>query len=93
MAGVAEPNSTIITMSDGVDAWDDLAFDPVLTSADTIPINVDIRPAVSPSYPIASVPIEEQMITLCSNGNINMNYRNLEINHRMALAEEQLNHI
>ena len=74
MAGVAEPNSTIITMSDGVDAW-------------------DIRPAVSPSYPIASVPIEEQMITLCSNGNIDMNYRNLEINHCIALAEEQLNHI
>ena len=34
VAGVAEPNATIISISEMAYAWDDLAFDPVLAEAD-----------------------------------------------------------
>ena len=38
-AGVAEPNAPIISSSEISDAWDDLAFDPVLPDVDTTPIS------------------------------------------------------
>ena len=39
VAGVAEPNATIISISETADTWDDLAFNPVLTEADISTFN------------------------------------------------------
>jgi len=98
IAGVAEPNASIISTSETADAWDDLAFDPVLAEADTSTFNSEpTRPATqsSPntSNDIGPVPIEDQIIALCSNGNTSIAYRNLEIKHRTLMADEQLHHI
>jgi hypothetical protein len=93
-AGVAEPNTTILTTPDTVtiDVWDRLAFDAVLTDA---VYSVDEGPASLPTThrPTGQLPIEDQIIALPSNGNASNIYRGLEITHRMSLAEEQLNQI
>ena len=99
-AGVAEPNAPIISSSEISDAWDDLAFDPVLPDADTTPISFVPEPVSfqrqrshNPKHDIGPAPIEDQIIALCSNGNISANYRNLELSHRISSAEDQLNQI
>ena len=79
VAGVAEPNATIISISETADTWDDLAFDPVLTEADISTFNSEPpRPAThstpSISNDIGPVSIEDQVIVLCSNGNTSNAY-------------------
>ena len=98
VAGVAEPNATIISISETADTWDDLAFDPVLTEADISTFNSDPPRLATHSTPnisndIGPVPIEDQVIALCSNGNTSNAYRNLENRHRISMAGEQLHHI
>jgi Kyakuja-Dileera-Zisupton transposase len=39
------------------------------------------------------VPIEDQLIAIPSNGNASNVHRELELSHRIAMAEEQLNHV
>ena len=97
---VAEPiaNATIISISETADAWDDLAFDPVLAEADISTFNSEPPRLATHSTPnisndIRPVPIEDQVIALCSNGNTSNAYRNLEIRHRILMASEQLHHI
>lgn len=95
-AGVAEPNAAIVTSSSTVDPWDDLAFDPILSDDD--PVLPDTRPVHTPAdnnhqTSTGGHPIEDQTITMCSNGNTSVNYRNLEIKHRTLMAEDQLSHI
>jgi hypothetical protein len=93
-AGVAEPNTTILTTSqtDTNDVWDSLAFDPVLSDADNSPDETSASLPKTPN-PIGQLPIEDQIIALPSNGNTSHIYRGLEITHRMSLADEQLNQI
>jgi hypothetical protein len=100
VAGVAEPNAVMNHQSDNIsnDDWDNLAFDPVLTNVDSSSMSVDESPAPSHEVQITIQPfgpasIEDQIITLPSNGNSNAIYKNLEISHRVSSAEEQLNHI
>jgi len=65
--------------------WDGLLDDTVPDSAPTsAPINT--------SY-IGPVPIEQQLIPLPSNGKISQDYKDLEVAHRIALAELHLNRI
>ena len=90
VAGVAEPNAPVPTSSDTVDPWDDLAFDTVATGTEEIPSS---QTTPNSNSNIGPVRIEDQVIAIPSNGNTNANYRNLEISHRMSMAEEQLNHI
>jgi hypothetical protein len=90
VAGVAEPNAPVPTSSDTVDTWDDLAFDTVATGTEEIPSS---QTTPNSNSNIGPVRIEDQVIAIPSNGNTNANYRNLEISHRMSMAEEQLNHI
>jgi hypothetical protein len=56
--------------------------------------NDSARPT-PPNYPTADgpVPIEDTIIALPSNGTTNEVYRNLEIKHRVSVAEDQLNSI
>jgi hypothetical protein len=91
VAGVAEPNAPVISSSESLDTWDDLAFDPVVTGAEGIP--PPSQPIPSTTNNIGQIRIEDQIIALPSNGNTSANYRNLEIAHRISMAEEQLNHI
>jgi hypothetical protein len=96
VAGVAEPNAAVVASPSTLDPWDDLAFDPVLT--DDEPVLSDTPPVPSPPdhnhQTITGLhPIEDQTITMCSNGNTSTNYRNLEIKHRTSMAEDQLSHI
>jgi hypothetical protein len=95
VAAVAEPNAPCISSSATVDAWDDLAFDPVPGSADTILSNSNATPAPPqiPTNIVGPISIEDQLIALPSNGNTNEMYRNLEIAHRMSTAENLLNDI
>ena len=79
MAGGAEPNVTIISISETADAWDDFAFDPVLAEADISTLNSEPSQPATQSTPkisndIGSVPIEDQIIALCSNGNTSNAY-------------------
>ena len=96
VAGVAEPNATIISISEMAYAWDDLAFDPVLAEADISTFNNSEPPLpASHSTPnisndIGPVPIRDQVIALCSNGNTSNAYRNLEIRHCTLMAGEQI---
>jgi hypothetical protein len=88
-----------------LDIWDDLAFDPIeaiSVSSVPNPIQAEVRPSnvMSPdttrSNTVGSIgpfPIEDQIIALPSNGNTSVVYRDLELTHRIRLAEEQLNHI
>jgi hypothetical protein len=98
-AGVAEPNSLIIQPLNSVDAWDDLAFDPVQIGIEqTAPIaeSVNSNPSSGQSIPrstTAPLPIEEQIIALPSNGNTSNVYKELELAHRVSTAEQQLNYI
>ena len=97
-AGVAEPNAPIISSSEISDAWDDLAFDPVLPDANTTPISfvpepVSFQPSRNPKHDIGPAPIEDQIIALFFNGNISANYRNLELSHHISSAEDQLDQI
>ena len=98
VAGVAEPNATIISISEMAYAWDDLAFDPVLAEADISTFNSEPPQPATHSTPnisndIGPVPIEDQVIALCSNGNTSNAYQNLEIRHRISMAGKQLHHI
>ena len=98
-AGVAEPNMIINSQSDQVDIWDDLAFDPVTNNNAEFTADPGItNPAASSESGkkneiIGPVTIENQTIALPSNGNTSLVYRDLEISHRISIAEEQLNHI
>jgi hypothetical protein len=93
----------MIQPSNSVDAWDDLAFDPVQIGVEqSAPIADPVNSNVStlsesghsnPTSNIGPLPIEEQIIALPSNGNTSNVYRELELAHRISMAEEQLNHI
>jgi hypothetical protein len=88
-----------------LDIWDDLAFDPIVPSSDSsVPFTVQAEvqpsyanlpafPVTRPTGPIGPFPIEDQLIALPSNGNTSNVYRDLELTHRIRLAEDQLNHI
>lgn len=94
VAAVAEPNAPNVSSSETVDAWDDLAFDPVPNSGETLSSNSDATPASHiTTTVIGPVRIEDQIIALPSNGNTNEIYRNLEIAHRMSMADDLLNRI
>lgn len=47
----------------------------------------------SNSVRVAPIPIEEQLLSLPSNGNIDSIHRELECTHRISLAEQHLNQI
>ena len=98
LAGVAEENVSINLSSEEIVEWDDLAFDPVITDAESISINSIPKPARSQSNRNSSkdsrpVPIEDQVISLPSNGNSSSIHAELEISYRIVRAEELLNHI
>jgi hypothetical protein len=94
------PNSQVLS-----DIWDDLAFDPIETvSVSSVPNPIaaevwpskEMSPGTTPRNTIGTLdpfPIEDQKIALPSNGNTSIVYRDLEVTHRIHLAEEQLNHI
>lgn len=82
-----------------MDVWDDLAFDAVEIGAETIQV-ADVNSSTSEDItsPAStnsgqSIMIEEQIIVLPSNGNTSHVHRELELSHRVSIAEEQLNHI
>lgn len=105
---MAEPNAPISGNPVSpvlLDIWDDLAFDPIETiSVSALPntVQAEVRPSneISPDTTLRNAigtigpfPIEDQIIALPSNGNTSIVYRDLELMHRIRLAEEQLNHI
>jgi hypothetical protein len=101
-AGVAEPNSSIVTLPDSGDSWDDLAFDPVpVDAAKPVPVDAAQRPSRSaagkaraePLPVVGKILIEDQIITLPSNGNASNIHRQLELAHRIDTAEDILNQI
>jgi hypothetical protein len=95
-AGVAEPNAPMTPSSSSADPWDDLAFDPVLMDAESTQPHIQpVPPQPTRNTPDDGrpLPIEDQMIAMCSNGNISMTYKALEIKYRSRMAGEQLCHI
>ena len=98
VAGVEEPNALTVSISDTIDTWDDLVFDTVASSAETIGPNLAETPpymdeVTNTNKNIGPVPIEDQMVALPSNGCTSPRHRNLEIKHCVSVANEQLNHI
>lgn len=105
VAGVSEPTPSAATSMNSADVWDNLALDEVVNSAEVVPPSAEgSAPAASASSSGSSshsdqrqsmgpLRIEDQLIALPSNGNANNVHRELEIVHRIASAEEKLNHI
>ncbi|KAF8811081.1 hypothetical protein BYT27DRAFT_7221743 [Phlegmacium glaucopus] len=100
MAGVTEMPGSQTTQSEMLDIWDDIITEPVHASAD-VPEKESI-PALapapaeyqrSPASCIGPCPIEDQHISLPSNGNISAVHGALECSHRVSLAEHHLNQI
>lgn len=99
----------MLTHPDAVDICDNLAFDPVVTGGNILAFNStnDASPNIlhyneilTNLYTSASsqscqnaIPIKDQLISLPSNGNTSNFYHKLELNHCIAMAEQQLNHV
>ena len=108
-AGVNEINGTSSTENELLDIWDDIIYETVTapTSApisSTAPTQLSsiasgsgaaqILPSNSSnSVRVAPIPIEEQLLSLPSNGNIDSIHQELECAHRISLAEQHLNQI
>ena len=108
-AGVNEINGTSSTENELLDIWDDIIYEPVTapTSApisSTAPTQLSSIASGSGAAPIlpsnssnsvrvAPIPIEEQLLSLPSNGNIDSIHQELECAHRISLAEQHLNQI
>jgi hypothetical protein len=96
VAEVIEINGQQVIDTDLWDIWDEIVNEPVPASDDAAQ-----RPgpasALAPSdihrSPIGPNPIEDQVLTLPSNGNTSAVYRELECSHRIAVAEHHLNQI
>jgi hypothetical protein len=102
-AGVNEINGTPLTENELLDIWDDIIYEPV-TAPTSAPISTSAPPSTASgsrtapklsfnSVRAAPVPIEEQLLSLPSNGNIDLIHRELECTHRISLAEQHLNQI
>lgn len=100
-AGVADTSSSFVSDPDLVDVWDDLAFELVPTDNEQVPIDVSAShktSAIPQSRPnntasLGPAPIEDYTIALPSNGNTNDLHRELELEHRIALSNRQLDQI
>ena len=105
-AGVFDKNETLFNQNEDLGAWDDIIYEPVISekavqsSAPAASSSSTTRPAASSSSTtrpnsesIGPLPIEEQLLSLPSNGNIDSTHRDLERTHRISLAEHHLNQI
>lgn len=81
--------------SNSVDNWDALAFDLVENGAEanSEPRYINTSASSESTNTSGPLPIEEQIIALPSNGNTSNDYRELELAHRISMAEDQLNNI
>jgi hypothetical protein len=81
-----------------VDVWGDLAFDAVDIGAEIIeiakiPSTIPSNSSPASSPPAQTIPVEDQFIALPSNGNTSAIHWDLELAHRVSIAEDRLNHI
>ena len=99
-AGVFDKNETLFNQNEDLGAWDDIIYEPVISekavqsSAPAQPPAASSSSTTRPnSESIGPLPIEEQLLSLPSNGNIDSTHRDLERTHRISLAEHHLNQI
>ncbi|KAF8801026.1 hypothetical protein BYT27DRAFT_7227064 [Phlegmacium glaucopus] len=97
LAEVSETIGPPLVQPDIPQTWDKIANEPVPISPETI-----IQSAPAPALPspsmdrntsasIGPLPIEEQLLCLPSNGNVSAVHRELELSHRISLANHYLN--
>ena len=104
-AGVVEINGKAFNRNEDLETWDDIIYEPVVldeatgTAEASVPTQ-DSMPGQksklrSKSGPAQNGPvhIEDQILSLPSNGNIDSIHHELEHTHRISLAEQRLNQI
>jgi hypothetical protein len=104
-AGVMEIIGIPLTEKELLQGWDDVVYEPVTGPAPATTTNSQQAESTSsaplpssssarlPSQNIGPVPIEEQILSLPSNGNVDSIHNELECMHRISLADHHLNQI
>lgn len=96
LAGVKDVNGKESIDTELLEVWDDFIYEPVISTDQTpapAPAPATATSSRQPPLPVGPVPIEDQLISIPSNGNIDATHRDLECSHRISLAEQHLNQI
>ena len=97
-ADIADVNGPPVVEDELPHIWDDID-EPLPNDPDSVadpapaPALAELIPSLGSSSTIDPVPIELQPIPLPSNGNISQVHRELELSHRISLADHHLNRI
>jgi len=75
------------------DIWDEIVNEPLPAGPDTPQVPVPGPATILSDSPTSPLPIEEQPISLPSNGNVPAIYHELELSHRISHADHHLNRI
>jgi len=78
---------------DIIHIWDEIVNEPLPAGPDTPQVPVPGPATILPDSPTGPLPIEEQPISLPSNGNVPAIYHELELSHRISHADHHLNRI
>ena len=90
-AGVSDIGSSIKVSNETLTIWDEIVDESVLGGSTTL---LEPTPASDHAPTTGPMNIEEQIISLPSNGSVADSYHNLELSYHMLHAEQQhLTHI
>jgi len=78
---------------DIIHIWDEIVNEPLPAGPDTPQVPVPGPATILPDSPTGPLPIEEQLISLPSNGNVPAIYCELELSHHISHADHHLNRI
>ena len=90
-AGVIETHIVSAKASNSFDEWDHLVDETTPSDADDMP--VDDTENHTTAAQVGPVLIEDQIIPIPSNGNTSDHHRDLELSHRILLADRHLNRL
>ena len=89
-AGVGDIGPSIKLSNETLTIWDEIVDESVPGGSATLP---EATPALDQAPDTGRMNIEEQIISLPSNGNFADSYRDLELSYRMLHAEQHLTRI
>jgi hypothetical protein len=96
-AGIIEVTGRPIVEIESVEIWDDIINEPLVYDdsdmAPNITAFVRMAMAAAPTLCGQTISVEDQTLSLLSNGNVDTMYSELECSHRILRAEHHLNQI
>jgi hypothetical protein len=87
IAGVVEIHCTTIPTQEPLEIWDEIMNEPVPGGSNSFEVHHQEPASTGP------LQIEDQIMPLPSNGNVGLEYAQLELTHRISHAENHLNRI